>query len=77
MVETAKVFMNGGSQAVRLPKSCRVKGDEVNIQRICSITLIIPKDQKWDSMLRSLDLFTDDFMTDRGDLIEIDRREPL
>ncbi len=77
MVETAKVFMNGGSQAVRLPKSCRVKGDEVNIQRIGSITLIIPKDQKWDSMLRSLDLFTDDFMTDRGDLIEIDRREPL
>ncbi len=77
MVETAKVFMNGGSQAVRLPKSCRVPGDEVNVQRVGSITLIIPKEAKWESMLRSLDLFTDDFMTERGDLIEMDRREEL
>ncbi|MEE3481368.1 MAG: type II toxin-antitoxin system VapB family antitoxin [Lachnospiraceae bacterium] len=77
MVETAKVFTNGGSQAVRLPKSCRVQGEEVDVQRVGSITMIIPKDTKWDSMRKSLDLFTDDFMTDRGDLIEMDRREEL
>lgn len=29
----AKVFMHGGSQAVRLPKAFRVEGDEVSVRR--------------------------------------------
>lgn len=30
---TAKIFTNGGSQALRLPKECRMPGDEVVVTR--------------------------------------------
>jgi antitoxin VapB len=35
MAERAKIFQNGGSQAVRLPKSCRFSDDldEVTVRR--------------------------------------------
>lgn len=33
---TAKVFENGKSQAVRLPKENRFNTDEVAVNRICS-----------------------------------------
>ena len=29
IMETAKVFANGGSQAIRLPKNCRFDQDEL------------------------------------------------
>ncbi len=32
-MEYAKIFSNGGSQAVRLPKSCRFDQDEVLVNR--------------------------------------------
>ena len=56
MIEAAKIFTNGGSQAIRLPKSCRFQEDEVSIQKIGDITIIIPKGNKWESMRMSLDL---------------------
>ena len=77
MIETAKVFTNGGSQAIRLPKSCRFQEDEVSIQRIGDITIIIPKGNKWSSMIKSLDMFTEDFMEDRGDTLKVETRESL
>ena len=33
MESTAKIFQNGRSQAVRLPKAFRLKGNEVKISR--------------------------------------------
>jgi antitoxin VapB len=33
MAQTAKLFMNGRSQAVRLPSEFRFEGDEVSIRR--------------------------------------------
>ena len=33
MTQTAKIFMNGRSQAVRLPAEFRFEGDEVQIRR--------------------------------------------
>jgi antitoxin VapB len=33
MESTAKIFMNGRSQAVRLPKEFRMKGTEVKIRK--------------------------------------------
>ena len=68
-METAKVFTNGGSQAVRLPKDCRFPNDEVLVNRIGNVVILMPKDDPWQSMLQSLDLFTDDFLKDDiGDL---------
>ena len=44
---TAKVFENGRSQAVRLPKECRFNTDEVAVNRIGDIVLLMPKTNKW------------------------------
>jgi len=59
---TAKVFENGRSQAVRLPKEYRFDTDEVAINKIGDIVLIIPKENKWESFLQSVDMFSEDFM---------------
>ena len=39
---TAKLFINGRSQAVRLPKEFRFEGDEVGIKRVGSAVLLFP-----------------------------------
>ena len=67
-MEVAKVFMNGGSQAVRLPKKCRFDNDEVLVNRIGDVVMLMPKvDQanRWHNLLASLDMFTDDYFAER------------
>ena len=61
---TAKVFENGRSQAVRLPKDCRFSSDEVMINKIGDIVLLLPLDNKWDSFIQAIDMFSDDFMSE-------------
>lgn len=61
---TAKLFENGRSQAVRLPKEYRFEGSEVTVNRIGDIVMLMPKDNVWAGFLESLDMFSDDFMKD-------------
>lgn len=75
-MDTAKLFKNGESQAVRLPKEYRFDGKEVYIKRLGHNVLLIPKSDPWESLIRSLDLFTDDFMAERSQP-GMDKREPL
>ena len=66
---TAKLIANGGSQAVRLPKSCRFDGDEVYVNRIGGAVVLTPKgNDMLSSMMAAVDLFTDDFMEGVEDL---------
>ncbi len=46
MITTAKIFTNGRSQAIRLPKEFRFKDNEIYINKIDDIVIIIPKDKK-------------------------------
>jgi antitoxin VapB len=64
-MKTAKLFKNGESQAVRLPKEFRFTGDEVFIKRVGNAVVLLPKSQCWDTLIASLSKFSDDFMTDR------------
>ena len=74
---TAKVFENGRSQAIRLPKECRFTSDEVMVNKIGDIVILLPKQNKWDSFMRAIDMFSDDFMAD-GRAIDISQeREAL
>lgn len=43
---TAKLFRNGRSQAVRLPKEFRFKGEEVNIRRSGEKVILEPLEQR-------------------------------
>lgn len=74
---TAKIFENGRSQAVRLPKECRFSGEEVAVNKIGDIVMLMPKENKWSGFLNSLNLFSEDFMSDgRKDNIPQERELP-
>jgi antitoxin VapB len=65
-MKTAKVFVNGRSQAIRLPKECRFAGSEVYVRKYEGMVILIPKGSPWAPLVDSLDRFTDDFMADRN-----------
>ena len=73
----AKVFENGRSQAVRLPKEYRFSSDEVVINRIGEIVLLMPKTNQWESFMNAIDMFSDDFMKDGRDNQGVQEREAL
>ena len=64
-MKTAKLFANGRSQAVRLPKDCRFEGDEVYVRKFEGLVILYPKRSPWAPLMRSLDKFSDDFMSER------------
>ena len=43
-METAKIFENGRSQAVRLPKKFRFNVEEVVVQQLGDAVLLVPKE---------------------------------
>lgn len=61
-METAKIFENGRSQAVRLPKKFRFSDDEVYIQNLGNAVLLVPKNELWQTFLEGIHGFSDDFM---------------
>ncbi len=75
-METAKIFENGKSQAVRLPKAYRLKGEEAYITKVGDAIILLPKKNKWDSLISSLDKFSEDFMSERIQP-ELENRERL
>ena len=74
-MKTAKLFQNGHSQAVRLPKEFRFQGDRVLIKRAGNGVLLLPVKDTWDSLFTSLDKFSDDFMETREQPANQEREE--
>lgn len=70
MTMLAKVFQNGRSQAIRIPKEYRVNSDEVYIEKVGDTLIIKPKiKNKWDSFFDKLkDVDTSDFLKSREQL---------
>lgn len=64
-MDTAKLFTNGRSQAVRLPKEYRFEGDEVFIKKVGNLVMLLPYQETWQVLLDSLGQFPDDFMAER------------
>lgn len=65
-METAKLFMDGHSQAVRLPKGFRFEGEEVFVKRVGNAMVLLPRHESWRTLHESLEHFSDDFMEDRN-----------
>ena len=61
---TAKIFENGRSQAVRLPKEYCFSEDEVFINRVGEIVMLIPKTSKWAGLQNGIQMFSEYFMTE-------------
>jgi antitoxin VapB len=68
-MQTAKIFQNGRSQAVRLPKEFRFKGKEVYIKKIGSDVILSSKPDSWEDFFFSDKKVSHDFMIDKEDLI--------
>jgi antitoxin VapB len=51
---TAKVFMSGQGQAVRLPKEFRINADEVNIKKVGESIVLTPVVANWDNFFSIL-----------------------
>ena len=60
-MDTAKIFMNGRSEAVRLPKDYRFDAKEVFIKRFGDVVLLVPKKKMWNVFLEGLNDFSEDF----------------
>ena len=67
-MQTAKLFQNGKSQAVRLPKEFRFLGDRVYMKRMGNAVIMLPYDSPWQPLVDSLSLFSQDFMDERTQL---------
>ena len=66
-MDTAKLFINGRSQAVRLPKSYRFEGTEVYVKKVSEGVLLLPKDETiWDAWERNLQKYDSPFMVERN-----------
>ncbi len=75
-MKTAKLFRNGRSQAVRLPKEFRFEGEEVLVNRVGDAVVLLPMSSSWDVLVESLRLFSEDFMAERRQP-EVEHREGL
>lgn len=64
-MQQAKLFQNGQSQAVRLPKEFRFEGDSVAIKRVGKAVVLLPYNEPWETLLESLSMFSADFMGER------------
>lgn len=68
-MKTAKVFCNGGSQAIRLPKEFRFNSSEVIIKQ-CNdgSVLLSPIENRFgDALQKILARFDDDFQIERAE----------
>ena len=76
-MQTAKLFMNGRSQAVRLPKECQFHGNDVLIRKVGDAVILFPHDKDWTVFLDGLNGFTSDFLEDGRDQGNEQERDDL
>jgi antitoxin VapB len=76
-MKTAKLFKNGGSQAVRLPKEFQFDGDLVYIKQLGNAVVLLPQIDPWQSLEESLDQFSEDFMVERDQPEQEERKDPF
>ncbi len=76
-MQTAKIFTNGRSQAVRLPKEYQFSGKDVLIKKVGEAVILFPREKAWETFLHGLHGFTADFMEEGRDQGEEQPRDRL
>ncbi|MEZ5477284.1 MAG: type II toxin-antitoxin system VapB family antitoxin [Thiolinea sp.] len=64
-MQTAKIFSNGRSQAVRLPKAFRFDTDEVYIRQVGDEVVLSAKKPSWADFFNQDSAFGEDFLAER------------
>lgn len=73
-MQTAKLFQNGRSQAVRLPKAFRLSGTEVKISKQGNKVILEPIENSWEQWFEAINQFSDDFMPNGREQPEVQER---
>lgn len=74
-MKTAKLFKNGQSQAVRLPKEFRFQGESVSIQKLGNTVVLIGEEDPWKALFSPSHPFSADFMVERDPGIDQERED--
>jgi antitoxin VapB len=74
-METAKLFQNGNSQAVRLPKKFKMPGNMVKISQQGTQIILEPLETTWDSLFESLADFPEDFLASGREQPDMQKRD--
>jgi len=73
-MNTAKLSIADDYQTVILPKEFHFAGNEVYVKKIGDALVLISKENPWKTFFDSLNMFSDDFMLVRKQLL-VERRE--
>ncbi|QQO07868.1 type II toxin-antitoxin system antitoxin VapB [Breznakiella homolactica] len=76
-MQSTKVFISGNSQAIRLPKEYQVDEKELYVQKIGGTIILLSKKNPWDAFEKSLDEFSDDFLSSGRKQPKRQKRESL
>ena len=81
MTDTAKIFANGRSQAVRLPAAYRFDTKEVFVRRdkTTGDVILSRRPDDWHSLFSVLEglVMPEDFLVDRKNVCKPEARDPL
>ena len=72
-MHTAKVFVNGRSQAIRLPKEFRVDSSDVYLRKTPEGFLVITRDP-WEIFFEGVEELSDDFMSGGRNQLPVQNR---
>lgn len=76
-MDTAKIFENGRSQAVRLPKEYRFEDNDVYIKKVDDVVMLIPRNKVWKTFRNSFNKFTSDLDLTRDENDSPQEREDI
>ena len=54
-----------GSQVIKIPENFKINDDKVYLKKVGNALCILPFHNPWQSMVDSVDKFSEDFMDDR------------
>ncbi|MBR6090511.1 MAG: AbrB/MazE/SpoVT family DNA-binding domain-containing protein [Anaerolineaceae bacterium] len=75
MEHITRVFTNGRSQAVRIPKQYRFDTDEVFINKIGEVVVLTPVSALAESFDKGLRMFSEDFLKEIPESMPSERPE--
>jgi len=64
--QTVHIETNGNQKYISLPIDFQIDGDKFYLKRLGDLIYLIPYKQPWKSMWDSLDMFSEDFLSDRN-----------
>lgn len=72
--QTAKIIKQSGSQVIQIPDNMKIEDDQVYLKKIGNSIYVIPFHNPWDSLIESTDQFTDDYMNERQQPVQQERK---